>query len=349
MTSTPPGGQPPAPLRRPLRDVPTVDETPAPPPAPAGPVRPSPLPVGPTEYHHFLRTPRSAWWRGALAVVLTCVLFLVVQVVLLVPLTLVQALTGTELLRFQGTTMVLTPTLLAVTNVSIAAMIPISMLLQRSLFGQPARWLHSVHGRFRWRFAARLTAVLLPVWLVYAGLLIWLFPEAAGAGGAAPTLASTLLMLAVVVVSTPFQAAGEEYAARGLLARSFGSWFASPRLALIAALVGPNLLFMVAHGAGDWTLALYYLFFGLACTVLVWRTGGLEAAVVLHAVNNTTLFGLSAFVTSEVVIDRSAGSGGAMMLIPAAMIALTTAALWWWSHRAGTARAADPQAVGTAA
>ena len=37
----------------------------------------------------------------------------------------------------------------------------------------------------------------------------------------------------IVVLTTPFQAAGEEYGARGLITRGAGSWFASPRAALL--------------------------------------------------------------------------------------------------------------------
>ncbi len=345
MTSSSTDQQPSGPERRPLRDVPTTVHPPEPP--VAAPPTPSPLPVGPTEYHHFLRTPRAAWWRGLLGIIATCVLFLLLQVVVTIPVVVVQALTGWELIKMEGTNIVMTPALLVVTNVSIALMIPVSLLLQRLLFGQQGRWMHSVTGRFRWRIALRLGAALLPFWLVYALVLTLLFPEAAGAGGgaAAPTLAATLTMLAIVVLTTPFQAAGEEYAARGMLARSFGSWFASPRAALVAAFIGPNLLFMLAHGATDWTLALYYLFFGLACTVLVWRTGGLEAAVVLHAVNNATLFAVSSFFTTEMVIDRSAGNGGAVMLIPAVMIALATVAISLWARRREVVRAVDPQPV----
>lgn len=337
MDTTAPSPPPTEPVRsRPLRDV--GAEPPA--------TRPSVvdvLPQGPTGYHHFLRTERRGWWRGALAVLLTAVLFLLLQVVVAIPLYVLQALTGWELMRVDGAAVVMTPALLLATNVSIGLMIPVSMLLQRMLFGQRRRWLHSVHGRFRWGLSLRLAAVLVPVWLVYAAVLTWFFPAAAGVGGAAPTPTSTLTMLVVVVLTTPFQAAGEEYAARGLLARAFGSWFASPRVALVAALVGPNLIFMVAHGAGDWTLALYYLAFGVACSLITWRTGGLEAAVVLHAVNNTVIFGLSAFLTSEVVIDRSAGSGGAMVLVPGAMMALVTMAIWVWSRRRDVPRAADPR------
>ena len=36
--------------------------------SPAVPPKPAALPITPTEYHHFLRTPRSRWWKGVLAI-----------------------------------------------------------------------------------------------------------------------------------------------------------------------------------------------------------------------------------------------------------------------------------------
>jgi uncharacterized protein len=35
---------------------------------PAVPSKPATLPITPTEYHHFLRTPRNRWWKGLLAI-----------------------------------------------------------------------------------------------------------------------------------------------------------------------------------------------------------------------------------------------------------------------------------------
>lgn len=81
----------------------------------------------------------------------------------------------------------------------------------------------------------------------------------------------------------------------------------------------------------------------MACSLITWRTGGLEAAVVLHAVNNTLIVAVAAFLTSEMVIDRGAGSGGAVMLIPGVMMALVTAAVWVWSRRRNVPRAVDPR------
>ena len=63
---------------------------------------------------------------------------------------LVEAVTDVLAMRLE-----LTPTLLLAVNLSNAASIPLSMLLQRAFFGQRGRWLSSVAGRFRWRVLGR--------------------------------------------------------------------------------------------------------------------------------------------------------------------------------------------------
>jgi hypothetical protein len=52
-------------------------------------------------------------------------------------------------------------------------------------------------------------------------------------------------------------------------------------------------LFAAAHGPQDVLTFLDRFAFGLAASAVVWLTGGLEAAIVLHAVNNILVFVLA--------------------------------------------------------
>ena len=104
--------------------------------------------------------------------------------------------------------------------------------------------------------------------------------------------------MAVVLLTTPLQSAGEEYGARGLIARAAGSWVADPRIALAISTVVSATIFMLAHGAADPWLIGYYFVFGVAMSVVVWRTGGLEVAVLIHTVNNLLLFTVAIVVRS---------------------------------------------------
>lgn len=302
------------------------------------------LPSGPTEYHRFLRAPGYRWWKAVLAIVLIPVAYVVSTFTLTWGLVFVSESFDLGLVppETPGDGVVtMSPARLLASNLAIALLIPVSLGLQRLLFGQSGRWMHSVHGRFRWKFALTLAAALVPVWIVYGIVWTTLNREAAGVSGPPATLMSTFVLFVVVLLTSPLQAAGEEYAARGLLARSFGSFAKRPALALLLALLVPNLMFTVIHGLADPLLVLYTFVAGFACAVITWRTGGIEGAVVLHAVNNTILFLVASFFSSEVTIDRSSGHGEAM--VPGIILmVLAAAGVWLWAQRRAVARSADP-------
>jgi membrane protease YdiL (CAAX protease family) len=226
--------------------------------------------------------------------------------------------------------MTLTPLMLLAINLAATALIPLSMLLQWGLFGVRPRWLSSVEGLFRWRLLLRVALFVVPLWLVYVTVFFLL-----DLPGSTPLNQGTSWsMLAVVLLTTWLQAAGEEYGFRGLVTRSVGSWFASPRTALLVSTLVANLVFMVAHTSTDPWLNVYYFLFGLALSMVVWRTGGLESSVLVHATNNMLMFAVVAiFANGEVNIDRSNGAGGPFMLLPIAMLAVIAVLISWWAAR----------------
>ncbi|MCM8555421.1 CPBP family intramembrane glutamic endopeptidase [Streptomyces sp. STCH 565 A] len=302
------------------------------------------LPSGPTEYHQFLRAPGYSWWKAILAIVLIPVAYVVCTFTLTWGLTFVSESFNLGLVPPETAgdgVVTMSPARLLASNLAIGLLIPVSLGLQRLLFGQSGRWLHSVHGCFRWKLALSLAGVLVPVWIAYGIVWTTLNREAAGVSGPPATLVSTLMLFVIALLTSPLQAAGEEYAARGLLARSFGSFASQPALALLLALLVPNLMFTVIHGLADPWLVVYTFTSGLACAVITWRTGGVEGAVVLHAVNNTILLLVASFFSSEVTIDRSSGHGEAM--VPGIfLMVLTAAGVWIWARRRGISRSVDP-------
>lgn len=80
--------------------------------------------------------------------------------------------------------------------------------------------------------------------------------------------------------------------------------------------------------------------FAVAAVLLTWRTGGLEAAVALHVVNNVVVivFGTLAGTVNESFVDVETTGSPLATLVSAAVIALLTALLLWHARRAGIAR-----------
>ncbi|WP_454301970.1 CPBP family intramembrane glutamic endopeptidase [Salana multivorans] len=91
----------------------------------------------------------------------------------------------------------------------------------------------------------------------------------------------------------PFQAAAEEYAFRGIMVQAIGSWLPRRWWTRIVVVLVTTGLFVSGHMYELWGL-LDVGIFGLGALWVTLRTGGLEAAIALHVVNNVTVFAMLA-------------------------------------------------------
>ena len=257
---------------------------PAPPPGPAEAWLPRP-------YTQLLRGPRHRWWRPlvSLSVVVggVAVLFGLLLVVVVVGIGVTELTDGGTLTESEFEDALLTSWWgFLANNLLLAAFIPLSALAVFAGHRWRPRWVSSVEGGLRWRWLLVSGLVPLVALVVLLGGSWLLDPQAFGPG----EQRDSLVLLAVVLATTPLQAAGEEYLFRGWLSQAVGSWFARAGLgALVAAAVSAT-LFAMAHGGQDPWLFADRLCFGLVASYLVWRTGGLETAIAFHALNNVLIF-----------------------------------------------------------
>jgi membrane protease YdiL (CAAX protease family) len=148
--------------------------------------------------------------------------------------------------------------------------------------------------KMRWRFL--LVCLGLSFLALLASVVVGMFVPGDDTSVLGPVnefTTTTALIALVVVVTTPFQAAGEEYLFRGYLLQAFGSLVRRPDVAAWVAVVVTSLLFAVAHGGQNFPLFFDRFMFGLIAGWLVIRTGGLEAGIALHILNNFLAFGLA--------------------------------------------------------
>lgn len=281
-------------------------------------------------YEHALHGIRPGIWRGVIAIACFLVLFFGISTVLgglaIVADVSAGAITPEQL---ASGAVPLTPLVMLATNLGLAVMIPISMGLQWAFFGVRPRWIWSVTGRLRSGWLGRLALVIVPLWLLYVGAAFAVAPE----GGFAVD-GSVLAFIAVIVLTTPLQAVGEEVGMRGLVQRSVGSWFAHGRTAFLVSTLVSATLFGLAHFAADPWLIAYYVLFGVAMSIAAHRTGGLEAPMLIHTVNNVLLLLLATFAGQlDEGIDRGADSGGPFMLLPIAVVLFAALLASWWGRR----------------
>jgi membrane protease YdiL (CAAX protease family) len=184
-----------------------------------------------------------------------------------------------------------TPAGLAFLNVALATFIPLAMLGERVLHGLRPAWLASVRPRIRWRFLLAclgISVVALIATLVVGSVVPGQDDNVGQHANAFTT--TTFHYLLVIVLLTPLQAAGEEYLFRGYLTQAFGGMF---RSAWVAVLL-PAFLFGLAHGLGQSVPVFFDRFaFGIVAGVLVIRTGGLEAGIAMHVLNNLLAYGIA--------------------------------------------------------
>jgi membrane protease YdiL (CAAX protease family) len=114
--------------------------------------------------------------------------------------------------------------------------------------------------------------------------------EGAEIGGSLNDFTTTTRdFLLVILLLTPLQAAGEEYVFRGYLTQAFGGVFGRTAVAVLV----PALLFALAHGSQSAPVFFDRFAFGVVAGLAVVLTGGLEAVIAMHVLNNWLAFGLA--------------------------------------------------------
>jgi uncharacterized protein len=268
------------------------------PPNGAPPALPGHPHAQPEPYHRILRTWTYRPWRVVVGTLSVLVAGVVVGPV--VVLTLVSA--GVEVLGLGSASALMrglepgsgafSPAVLVVVNLSLAALIPFTWLAVRYLHNLRPRWLGSVRPGLRWGMLARCFGVALASTLVAVVLSTLLLGEPAptAGGGTAQSLGTTAAYLVIIALTSPLQSAGEEYLFRGYLLQGFGALVRAPWFTLVCT----SLLFATAHGAQNLPLFVDRFAFGLVAGALVLYTGGIEAGISLHIVNNVVVLALAA-------------------------------------------------------
>lgn len=257
----------------------------------APPPRVAAAPPG-TPYDRLARTPLHRWWRPLVGTLLVAAGFLVVGITVVLVGAFVGAVIGVPPAT-DGTALSGEPLFdLTVLLLSIALVLPVvfgvALLVQR----RPPGTLSSVAGRLRWGWlwicmAAALVSVV-------AGHIVIALASVTTAGEGAEGLYGWVgwetfaPALVITVLLVPLQAAAEEYIFRGWLIQAFGAYLRTPWPGIVLGAAG----FTALHAYTGWGI-LDVFAFGLVMGWLTVRTGGLEAAIAIHVVNNVLALAIS--------------------------------------------------------
>ncbi|WP_148574560.1 type II CAAX prenyl endopeptidase Rce1 family protein [Nocardioides caldifontis] len=261
--------------------------------APAPP-RPSFPHAEPREYHEMYRTWTYRWWKPVLGIITIPVAMSILLPLVFLPVLgiglLVEGGTADLGNRFERTlTQELTPSGLLYLNLALGSLILWTWGLVRVLHSLRPRWLSSVVPKLRWKFlfvCLGLSVVALTVSFVM-GLFLPTPESASSSDGTNPWNGTMLALVVIIVLTTPLQAAGEEYAFRGYLLQATGSLLRNRWITIVVT----ALLFAVAHLQFEPPVFFDRFVFGVIAAWLVIRTGGLEAGIALHVLNNYLAMG----------------------------------------------------------
>lgn len=186
-------------------------------------------------------------------------------------------------------------------HIALALLIPISLAVVLFFHRRHPRWLASVRPWFRWRYLV----ISMGLALVVFNLFLFL----SHLGQPFPHLQPQRdywVFLVLILLTSPLQAAAEEFFFRGYLLQAFQSLTpAAPWFGVVCSAA----LFALFHGTQNVPLFLDRFAFGVLAGVLVVKTGGLEAAIGAHVVNNVLAFGYAGLYSTIAQVKATATIG----------------------------------------
>lgn len=270
-------------------------------------------------YHRLARTdPHHRWWMPLVEGLILFGIIMVLSILFGIVLALAFPETLTEDVLAANQ---LDPVVYFMLFASVALLLPSALLARLVLGPRHLGLIFSVTGRIRWKW-------LLLCFLVAVG--VYAVVNLAGIGldlatGGTPTSVQLApgfgWLLATTLIVVPLQCTAEEVVFRGYLAQMVGRWLKHPAWAILL----PVPLFVAGHVYDVWGL-LSVAIMAVSMGIVTWRTGGLEAGIALHAVNNMTV---SLFAMLGLV-DMNETSGAPTDLVTEVILNGAFIALVFW-------------------
>lgn len=208
--------------------------------------------------------------------------------------------------------------------------VPASILTYMCIYKKKAGELASIEGKFRWEWSGKCLLFLFPVigFFVIGQTLLDGVPEIK----LSKSVADAIFLSTIF---TPLQAMGEEYLFRGFALQIMGTLTKPGKDRWIIFSIVSSFVFSVAHNPGDLLAGIDFFVFGILMCGLVYFTGGLEAGIVFHTLNNLFLNimadltgGNIDFSINEVLEEKIAIEGAIISIISDIIVFVIIIYIW---------------------
>lgn len=293
-------------------------------------------PASDTDFMQLLRGSSWAGWKPAVALPVAALAMLVIGGLALPVAALFEPQGFLAAMREYGSdTPPATVPFLVALNLSLAAGIPVAWFCVRVFHRLPIGWASSVVGRLRWGLLGRFLLVALATLLVTLAVSA-LLPVTGTTGSSTADSsangavgASVLALGIALLLTTPLQATGEEYIFRGYLMQALGGWARNPALPILLSAAA----FAAVHGQQNLPLLADRFAFGIVAGIAVVVTGGLEAAIAMHVLNN--LFALGIALVTGTIAESLTATEASWWNLPVTLVqsAVFLALVMWVARR----------------
>jgi membrane protease YdiL (CAAX protease family) len=272
-------------------------------------------------FHRLARNAKFRWWRPLVGTALLLTIAVFVTVAVLVIWEVVHRFAVGDFTEPEGNTLFPNPTEdLSAQLVMLGILTPAVLLVVWIVQRRPAWSVASVQNRLRLRWLALCCLPAIGYIALSYGLGMVtdaIFPNAdpgTSDSGSWVGLSAFIVPAVLILLLVPFQSAAEEFLFRGWLIQAVGSY--APQGTNVVkrilrspwpALVISSAAFVSAHGYTGWAMADIFLF-AMTAGWLAVRTGGIEAGIALHTLNNLFAFLLPAAMGQ---LDGWSNQGGA--------------------------------------
>lgn len=236
------------------------------------------------------------WYKPIMTFIVALIFFIIFQVIVIVVSSGIYGFNTVLSVAMGGYESMNTEAGQIISDLSIIVTLPSIYLASKIVKDRPFSSYASSRGGFNVKLYFKALIIPLILYIVYEIVNVFVV-------GTKGTNHFSIIFFILVLICVPLQCIAEEFAFRGLIMQSIGSWVKIPLLVIVIQ----SVIFALLHGYNSlgvievFIMGIFYGFF-------TWKTNGIEVSSALHTVNNlviaiVVMFGLEKTTSTIEPVD----------------------------------------------